>query len=400
MQTLLVFALALLAAVLLSGVARRSVLSTALIFVVVGFGAHALGWLKISTEAPLVGTVATTALVVTLFTDGLELSLRDLRRSWRLPGRALLVGLPITLGAIAVLARLLLGIDWLQAFLVGAVLSPTDPVFAAALIGSERVPTPVRRLLNVESGLNDGIALPIVVILLGAAEGSGGTPALDAILDVVIGVGIGGAVPLGAVRLYRTPAFGASPVYRPLFAVAVLLVAWSLAGLVRANEFLASFAAGVVLATISRKARASIEGAARSVTELLKLAALLLFIGAVSLRDLFAFGWRSVLLVLGTLLVARPLGVMIALVASELGWKERLAAAWFGPKGFASVLFGLLVLHSSLPNRRELFGAIALVTTVSIVAHSTTDFLVARWLTGGPPEEGREKAVEDVARAD
>lgn len=398
MQTVLVFAVALLVAVLLSGAAHRSVLSTALVFVGVGFGAHALGWIEVPMESPIVGELVEIAIVVTLFKDGLELGFQELKKSWRLPGRALLVGLPLTFLAIAALARVLLGIDWTRALLVGAILSPTDPVFAAALIGSERVPLPVRRLLNVESGMNDGLALPLVLFLLRGAEG-GKAPILATLISVVTGIGIGAAVPFVAVFLYRAPIFGAAPAYRPLFSVAILLTAWSLADLVGGNPFLAAFASGIIVATISPKARRSIRPAGSSVSELVKLAALLAFIGSIEPEGLFAFGWRGALLTAGALLVARPVAIMVALIRSGLGWKERLAAAWFGPKGFACVLFGLLLLSSNVPGRAELFGVIALVTTVSIVLHSTTDVLVSRWFASEEDEEASERAVEDVARA-
>jgi NhaP-type Na+/H+ and K+/H+ antiporter len=92
-----------------------------------------------------------------------------------------------------------------------------------------------------------------------------------------------------------------------------------------------------------------------------------------------------------TLAIARPVAVLLALVRSELDWKERLTAAWFGPKGFASVLFGLLVLRSPLPDAAKIFHAVALVTLSSIVVHSTTDFLVATWF--------RARPTETVARA-
>lgn len=96
----------------------------------------------------------------------MHVGIRDLLRAWHLPGRALLVEMPLTFGGIAVCAYLLTDFSWTEAFLIGAVLSPTDPVFAAAIVGREEIPNRLRRLLNVESGLNDGLALPVVLIML------------------------------------------------------------------------------------------------------------------------------------------------------------------------------------------------------------------------------------------
>ncbi|MGH9066201.1 MAG: cation:proton antiporter, partial [Acidimicrobiales bacterium] len=168
MTLLLVFAVTLLGAVLLSALAHRSVLSTAVLFLVVGAvaGPGLIGWIAVYPSDDLVRVLAELALFSVLFTDGMAARTSELRRAWRLPGRALLFGLPLTLGAIAVLAHYLAGLSWLEASLLGAVLSPTDPVFAAAIVGREEVPARLRQLLNVESGLNDGLALPVVVVLL------------------------------------------------------------------------------------------------------------------------------------------------------------------------------------------------------------------------------------------
>jgi sodium/hydrogen antiporter len=126
--------------------------------------------LTIRPEDPLTIRLAELALFAVLFTDGMRVGVRDLAYAWRLPGRALILGLPMTLLLTAVLAHFVAGLPWAASFLVGAVLSPTDPVFASALVGREEVPLRLRRLLNVESGVNDGLALPIVVILLAVAS--------------------------------------------------------------------------------------------------------------------------------------------------------------------------------------------------------------------------------------
>ncbi len=131
------FAATLAVAVLVSQLAHRTVLSTSVLFLGAGFifGPGALDVVTATPRQPAVHELAVLALFSVLFTDGMAASAGELRKAWRLPGRALLLGLPLTLGAIAVLARYVGGLDWIDAFLVGAVLSPTDPVFAAAIVG-------------------------------------------------------------------------------------------------------------------------------------------------------------------------------------------------------------------------------------------------------------------------
>ena len=171
---LLAFAAVLLLAVLLSGLAHRTILSTAVLFLAAGFvlGEGTTGVLDLTADSPIVATLAELALFAVLFTDGMRVGWPDLRRAWRLPGRALGWGLPLTLGITAIAAHYIVGLGWPESLLIGAILAPTDPVFAAALVGNDKVPHRLRHLLNVESGVNDGLALPFVVLFLAIAAGS------------------------------------------------------------------------------------------------------------------------------------------------------------------------------------------------------------------------------------
>jgi NhaP-type Na+/H+ or K+/H+ antiporter len=195
-SVVLVLALTLFAAVLLSGLAERTVLSTAALFLVVGFITGSVGLLGLRPGDPLVETLAELALFAVLFTDGMRVGVREFATAWRLPGRVLLFGMPLTLLLTALLAHFVAGLPWDQSFLLGAILSPTDPVFASALVGREEVPLRLRRLLNVESGLNDGLALPIVVVLLAVASREK-VEALTIAGELALGTAIGVLSPWG-----------------------------------------------------------------------------------------------------------------------------------------------------------------------------------------------------------
>jgi NhaP-type Na+/H+ or K+/H+ antiporter len=141
MVIILAFAITLLVAVLVSELAQRSVLSTAVLFLLVGVGLGiTLPDLVPAPPDPVVSKFIELALFSVLFTDGMRVGFRDLVSAWRLPGRALLLGMPLTLVGIALLARMVIGLSWTESLLVGAVLSPTDPVLAAALVGRQDVP--------------------------------------------------------------------------------------------------------------------------------------------------------------------------------------------------------------------------------------------------------------------
>ena len=278
MTALFVFALTLLAAVLVSDLADRSVLSTAVLFLLAGVvaGEGLLGAISLRPDAPAVAILAELALFSVLFTDGMRVGLKDLASAWRLPGRALLLGLPLTLVGTALLARWIVGLPWAESFLIGAVLSPTDPVFAAAIVGREEVPARLRQLLNVESGLNDGLALPIVVAML-AVIGPEHFYLAEVLTEVALGVGIGILVPWSAIRLEQSRFFSAHATYRPLNAFAIGLLVLTISSMAHANEFLAAFAAGITVATVGPEVREAFHRFGDLVAELLKLAALLVF---------------------------------------------------------------------------------------------------------------------------
>jgi NhaP-type Na+/H+ or K+/H+ antiporter len=380
MAALLIYALTLLLAAYLSNVAARSVLSLSVLFLVSGFlaGNGMLELIHLSPGTPTVREVADLALFAILFSDGMQLGVSELVRCWKLPGRALLFGLPITLAVLALTGYLVVGLTWREAFLLGAVLSPTDPVFAAAFMRHEGVPQRLRHLLNVESGVNDGIALPIVLALLASYSA---VPRVDSLLaPLVAGVALGVAIPWAAVRLERLGLFSTHEEFLPLADFAIGLIVLSLARLLHVNEFLAAFAAGITLASVKANAPAEFRSFGNQVADLFKFAALLMLgvlLTPAFFRDQGADGYLYVLL---ALFVARPIGLSIALLGSGLSKREWVSASWFGPKGFSSVIYSLYVLRSGIPNAERIAALAGIVITISIVLHSSTDVPLARWM--------------------
>jgi len=387
-----VYGVALLVAVLVSGVAARTVLSTALLFLVAGalVGEGGLGLVALGPQDPIEVRLADLALFSVLFTDGMRAGPPELRAAGRLTGRTLGLGMPLTFAGIALLTKALTPLDWTASFLVGAMLSPTDPVFAAAIVGRTDVPVRLRRLLNVESGLNDGLALPVVLLLLAAASRDE-ISYLRLGAEILGGIALGVLLPLVVLLVARLPLLGATPALQPLgpFAIGVLL--YAICAQTHANAYLAAFAAGSTIASTAPAAREAFEEFGDLVAELLKLAALLVF-GALLTPELFAGlplgSW--VVAVLAIVLV-RPAALVLSLIGARLDRREKAAAAWFGPKGFASVVYGLLVLQSGIPEAAVVFELSAVCIALSITAHSSTDVLVARMFDVpealNPPEQ-------------
>ncbi|MDH2430628.1 cation:proton antiporter [Sphaerisporangium sp. TRM90804] len=381
MNLLLAFSALLLLAVLVSSLANRTILSTAALFLLAGFvlGDGVSGLIPLTPGDPVVGTLAELALFAVLFTDGMRVGWADLRSAWRLPGRALGWGLPLTLVITALAAHYVIGLGWVESLLIGAILAPTDPVFAAALVGNERVPPRLRQLLNVESGVNDGLALPFVMVFLAVAAGSADLHLGELSLELGLGVLIGVAVPWAAIMLERTRWFSASHHYEPLNAVAIGLLVLALGKATHGNLFLAAFSAGITVATFGERQRESFEQFGELIAELLKLAALLVFGALISPALLASVGWRGWLFAILALVLARPLAIWLSFLRSGLGPREVAAVMWFGPKGFASVVYALIVLNSAITAAQQVFTLVAVTIVASILLHSSTDVVVARW---------------------
>lgn len=377
MTLLLVFAVTLLIAVLISEIAERSVLSASILFLAAGFLAGK-GFFGAAPQIPhgLLDRLSEIALFSILFTDGMHTgSLRTFTRAWRLPGRALLIGMPLTIIGIALLARYLLAERWLPAFLIATVLSPTDPVFVAAIFRFEAIPERIKHLLNVESGLNDGFALPIVLLLL-ARVGADSHHLSAIVIELLFGIVIGALVPWFGIRLEESRFFKAVGLFEPLNAFALGLLVLAICYRTGANLFLGAYAAGISVATCSSKVVASFERFGELIAELFKLSALLVF-GAVIAPEFFGSlsSWEGLFIVLATFAI-RPAAIAVSMIRSELSWHEILLAGWFGPKGFASVVYGLLILEAGMNHLAHLVG---LSVIASVVVYSSTDILVGRW---------------------
>lgn len=391
---LLSFALVLLAAILISGLAHRTVLSTTVLFLVAGFvlGSGMLDVIVLDATDPVVTTISSLALFVVLFTDGQEVGLRELRAAWHLPGRALLLGMPITFAITTVLAVWLLGFTWPEAALIAAVLAPTDPVFASAIVGRGEIPYRVRHLLGVESGLNDGLALPVVLILIATVGGPDIEPLVLA-EELALGIAVGIAVPLVVAWLVRRRIFSRTPLYASLTPIAVALIVLGVCTVTHANLYLAAYAAGITIATATPEMRDAFKEFGTQFSELIKLLAILLFGALISPALLADVPWTGYLFGVLLLFFARPAAVELALIGSRLPWEERATAAWFGPKGFASVLYGILVLQSDAPGSENLFHVVVVAIVLSIVAHSSTDVPIAAWFARRHEAERRRHAT-------
>jgi NhaP-type Na+/H+ or K+/H+ antiporter len=300
--------------------------------------------------------------------------------------------MPITLSLLAVAAHFLFpALSWQEAFLLGAVLSPTDPVVTSAVVASPRVPEKIRHTLNLESGLNDGLALPFVLFFLALATGadSPGGEAARLAGEALFGAGVGvGLAVAGAWLMTRLPG-EVQGKYEGIYALSIALLAYGVADLTWGNGLIAVFVCGIALAVARHEIPDVFTEFNESVSALLQVITFTVF-GAL----IVATGWdgntlRLALFIGFALFVARPAAVMISFARVQESIPNKLFIAWFGPKGVASMLFALLVLSSTEANRSLVFDIASFTVLASIVAHGLTDTVGTRWL------EGRETAAAD-----
>jgi sodium/hydrogen antiporter len=385
---LAVFGLLLVGGALMAGLARRSFLSLTAAFVVAGFllGDGGLEVLDLDPRSGFVQALAVIALILILFRDGLEVEEEMLQRAWHLPFRNLVLAMPITAALVALLTHAATDLGWTESFLVGALLSPTDPVLSSSVVTNPRVPRIIRHSLNLESGLNDGLALPAVLALVAAAEQDADFRWWEFVLqDIGFGFATGIAVAFVAARLMpRSSGLGAevSSDQKSMYALGVSFAAYGLAVLPpTGNGFISVFVAAIALGIWRPDIRECFEARAEDIIEVVKLGVFLVFGAIVTLDGLFGDGWAAVAIAAFTLLVARPVAVFTALAGSrQADTADKAFMAWFGPKGVATMTFALFVLGSEVPHGERIANIAALVVFVSIIVHGLTDHPGSEWM--------------------
>jgi NhaP-type Na+/H+ or K+/H+ antiporter len=319
-------------------------------------------------------SVAEFTLALVLFADASRVNVRALRANAAIPIRLLCIGLPLTIGAGAVAAAGLFGgSGWWLAAAIGAIVAPTDAALGASVIQDERVPAGVRRALNVESGLNDGIATPFVNLFLAGAvatEAIHGPGVAHAALELLGGAGLGiviGAAGAALMTIAQRAGWSAKAL-RPLAAFALALVAYSTALLAGTNGFVAAFVAGLAF------------GAGVPGEELLYfaeeagllLSAVVWFIfGSVMVVEGFKVArWQDFVFAILALTVIRMVPVALSLVGAKCDRATIAFIGWFGPRGLASVVFGLIAVDSLAPaDAKTIIGAVTVTVTLSVFAH-------------------------------
>src|SRR3954453_8921919 len=363
---------------------KGTVLSASVLSVTLGILLAAVDVVHVDATDGAIVELIELALILTLFSDGMFVERELLRRHWSPVARARVIAMPITMALLALAAKALFAeLSWAEAFLLAAVLSPTDPVVTSAVVTSKLVPASVRHTLNLESGLNDGLALPFVLffLVLASPGGDAGAEAVklvgEAAFGAVVGIVLGG---IGGRLHHRLPGGGMTQRYEGIYAVGFALLAFGLADVTFGNGLIAAFVCGIAMAASERDVPEGFVEFAENTSAILQVITFFVF-GALIVPTGFDHSVPPlVVFVVFALLIARPAAVLLSFLRTGIPRPQKLFMAWFGPKGVASMLFALFVLKSDVGERGLIFDVAAIAIICSIVAHGLPDTVGAQWM--------------------
>jgi NhaP-type Na+/H+ or K+/H+ antiporter len=383
-DALLVFGGLLAVAAGLSGLMRGTVLSISVLSVALGIVMAEAGVVSVDAHDEAIVHLVELALILTLFSDGMLVERELLGRHWSPVARAITIAMPITLVLLGLAAKALFpSLDWAEAFLLAAVLTPTDPVVTSSVVTSPNVPARVRHTLNLESGLNDGLALPFVLFfaVLASPGGDAAGEAVQLLGEAAFGalVGLGAGV-LGGRLHNHLPGGGLTTRYEGIYAIGFALIAYGLADVTVGNGLIAAFVAGVAMGAAERDVPESFVEFSENVSAVFQVITFFAFGALIVATGYDRDPATLVLFIVVTLLLARPAAVMIAFLRERMPAPMKLFIAWFGPKGVASMLFALFVLNSDAGSRELIFDVAAFTVLASIIAHGFTDTVGAGWI--------------------
>lgn len=382
MIELLIIAVAVFGYALVSKRLARSPITAPMAFTTIGLivGTGGLGWFDVAIENETTTILVEATLVLVLFTDAIRINLRKLRSQAALPGRLLGIGMPLTIAAGTLAATVVVpGLSLVEAALLAAVLAPTDAALGQAVVSDKRLPVKIRQTLNVESGLNDGIAVPVVTVLLAIAIAESPGEAGDWVtlafqevgFGVLAGVGIGA---LGGWLLdRRSAADQVEGIYRQLAAISIAVAAYGLAGLLGGNGFIAAFTAGLAFGHVARDHCKGVQDFSEDEGELLSAITFVIFGAVLAGPVLGSLTWQVAAYATLSLTVVRMVPVAVSMIGSGTFFETRLFLGWFGPRGLASILFALLVVEDlETAAGRTIFAVAVWTVLLSVFVHGVT----------------------------
>ena len=389
---------------LLSGLLEKSRLPQILVFLAMGvlLGPLGLGVVDLSLTSATVQIIATLGLVLVLFTDAVSVRLPELKRQARLAAIILGPGTLLTAVVNTAAAYWLLDIGLAGSAILGAALASTDPVLLRGLLRNPGTPQAARNALRIESGMNDAVLVPVVLIAMatvGAGAAGGATWAETAVRVFLLGAGAGvavGFVAVGALDFVRKRV-GIRRDYESLYALGVALAGFAIAEAFHGSGFIAAFAAGITVAALDVELCDCFYDYGEATAEM-ALIFTFVALGSSAIWSGLEVANGPTLLFALVALFSRGLILIPTLAWTSLDRRSRLFTIWFGPRGLSSLLLVLLPVFAGMPGSERLFAITALVVLLSIVVHGGSQMLLRprRVAAAGPAEPG---AITDITGA-
>ena len=386
--TLALVGVAIIVAALLSGLIDRSDVPQVGVFLALGaiLGPAGLGLLDVSLDSLILRVVATLSLVLVLFTDAVSLSIAEVRRHRLLAFLVLGPGTLLSAALIALAAWWLLDFSPPAAAMIGAALASTDPVMLRGLLRRPGLPGAVRLALRLESGLNDIVLLPIILVAMALSTHTGfdGLESARLALELLLlgpGAGVAvGLLALGALELVRRRT-GVRRDYESLYSLGVAFAAYAAAEAMHGSGFIAAFCAGLTIAALDVELCDCFLEYGQTTAEMTLLFTFILFGSSLIWQGLLVLNGTTLLFAVVVVLI-RPVAFFLSLFCTNLDSRSRLLIAWFGPRGLSSLLLILVPVFAGVPGSQPLFVICCLVVLLSVALHGSSLMLLGR---GEPP---------------
>jgi sodium/hydrogen antiporter len=403
---LAIIGIVIIVSALLSGLIERSGLPQVAVFLALGvaLGPFGLRVLNVGLDSAALRVVATLSLALVLFTDAVSLNIAEVKRRGALALRLLGPGTLLTAALIALAGWLILGLPAPGAAILGAALASSDPVLLRGLLRRRDIPADARHALHLESGLNDVVLLPVVVIAMaflshGSPLSGAGFAKLGLDLFVLgpgagIFVGLLGVVALDVIRRR----IGVRRDYESLYSLGVAFTAFAAAEAVHGSGFLAAFAAGMTIAALDVELCDCFIEYGGVTAEMLLLFTFVLLGSYVIWTGFTVINGATLLFTAIAVLIRTPV-YLLSLIRSGVDMRGRLLIAWFGPRGLSSLLLVLLPVFAGLPGGDRLFAICSLVVLVSVVLHGGAPMLLAQAARKKARREGAGTAGGAVVNA-
>lgn len=382
---LLIASLFILFYAMFSGRTDKTIISGPVFALMAGivFGPILLHIAEINLNGEQYQLIVELALALVLFSDASNTNLMVLKRNRTLPIRLLLIGLPLTiLLGTALGFMVFIDFSWLEIAILATMLAPTDAALGKAVVTNEAVPAKIREALNVESGLNDGISVPILYLFMAffTSETDTDFGSLQGfyLFAEEIGIGLLAGLLITSIVLviahYSNMHNWVTQTWKPIIIMALTISCFTAAQLLGGSGFIACFAGGFLYGTINDKYKLgshlieSVEGFGDSMS----LITWLIFGAWIIPEYLNSFDAYAALYAVLSLTIIRILPVLISLARTDLKMKERLFIGWFGPRGLATIVFAIIILDISLPHAKIITTTVVYTILLSVVFHGIT----------------------------